>query len=400
MKSKIALLCLLSLFSTTAYAAEINVNGTSIPISNSNYVGYMLDENNISYVQGIIDSHQVAVSNSPLDVNDGKSSHLMAHNPGLFTVITNSIYDGAIYTVTDDNGDKQAYQFHYVGEIEAFTPIYPGQPIYEAVFLTGEEAISLQYCAHVTNIPQVWLGRPVAMPVEEIVELPVETVEDVVEEPVVEPVAEEPVEEEPVAEEPVAEEPVEEVVKEVKDVKEVKETDKTPASSEVESRKRNMKSNMNNLKKLSLLLPVLVLVGCTAKNKINTTVEQNTVESSTVESSTVESSTVESSTLDNVTVDGVEAINESDISNLLTEDQSVNIENNIKSAIPKIYTAKHVLTVPENTEVVVEKSDTGYVAHLSVDGVGIGIINVVDNVYEFVESDTFSTYATVESRSE
>lgn len=186
MKLKIALLCLLSLFSTTtAYAAEINVNGTRIPISNSNYVGFTLDTNNISYVQSIIDSHQVAVSNTPLDVNDGSSTHLMAHNPGLFTVITDSIYNGAIYVVTDDNGDKQAYQFYYVGQIEAFTALYPSNPIYQAVFLTGEEAISLQYCAHVTNTPQIWLGRPVAMPAEkpvEKVEEPVKEVEAPVEE--------------------------------------------------------------------------------------------------------------------------------------------------------------------------------------------------------------------------
>lgn len=380
MKLKIALLCLLSLFSTTAYAAEINVNGTSIPISNSNYVGYTLDENNMSYVQGIIDSHQVAVSNSPLDVNDGKSSHLMAHNPGLFSVIADSIYNGAMYTVTDDNGNKQAYQFYYVGEVEAFTPIYPGQPIYEAVFLTGEEAISLQYCAYGTAIPQVWLGRPVAMPVEEPVEVAEEPVE-VVEEPV--DVVEEPVE---VVEEPVedVEEPVEEVQEPVTEkVKDVKEKDKTSSSNNVavKSRKRNMKSNMNNFKKLAFMLPVLFVVGCTAKTKIKPTVEQSTVDSSAI-------------------VDGVEAIDESDISNALTEDPSVNIENNIKSAIPKIYTAKHVLTVPETTEVTVEKSDNGYVAHLSVDGVEIGVINVVDNVYDFVELDTFSTYATVESRSE
>ena len=129
------------------------------------------------------------------------------------------------------------------------------------------------------------------------------------------------------------------------------------------------------------MLPVLFVVGCTAKTKIKPTVEQSTVDSSAI-------------------VDGVDAIDESDISNALTEDPSVNIENNIKSAIPKIYTAKHVLTVPETIEVTVEKSDNGYVAHLSVDGVEIGVINVVDNVYDFVELDTFSTYATVESRSE
>ena len=318
MKLKIALLCLLSLFSTTVYAAELNVNGTSIPISNSNYVGYFLDETNVYRAQSIVDSYQVAVSNSPLYVNDGKSSHLMAHNPGLFSVIADSIYNGAIYTVTDDNGNKQAYQFYYVGEVEAYTYVEPGHPIYEAVCLAGEEAISLQYCANGTVIPQIWLGRPVAMPVEEPVEEPVdEPVEepvDVVDEHV--EVVEEPVEvvEEPV-EEPVQEtvkEPVQETVKEtVKDVKEnvkdVKEKDKTPASSNVtvKSRKRNMKSNMNNLKKLALLLPVLVLVGCTAKNKINPTVEQNTVES-TVESSTVENSTIESSTVENITVDGVD----------------------------------------------------------------------------------------------
>ena len=386
MKLKIALLCLLSLFSTTVYAAELNVNGTSIPISNSNYVGYFMDETNVYRAQSIIDSYQVAVSNSPLYVNDGKSSHLMAHNPGLFSVIADSIYNGAIYTVTDDNGNKQAYQFYYVGEVEAYTYIEPGHPIYDASCLTGEEALSLQYCAYGTGIPQVWLGRPVAMPVEE----PVEVAEEPVE------VAEEPVE---VVEEPVedVEEPVEEVQEPVTEkVKDVKEKDKTPSSSNgakekdktsssnnvaVKSRKRNMKSNMNNFKKLAFMLPVLFVVGCTAKTKIKPTVEQSTVDSSAI-------------------VDGVEAIDESDISNALTEDSSVNIENNIKSAIPKIYTAKHVLTVPETTEVTVEKSDNGYVAHLSVDGVEIGVINVVDNVYDFVELDTFSTYATVESRSE
>ena len=386
MKLKIALLCLLSLFSTTVYAAELNVNGTSIPISNSNYVGYVMDETNVYRAQSIVDSYQVAVSNSPLYVNDGKSSHLMAHNPGLFSVIADSIYNGAIYTVTDDNGNKQAYQFYYVGEVEAYTYVEPGHPIYEAVCLAGEEAISLQYCANGTVIPQVWLGRPVAMPVEEPVEVAEEPV-DVVEEPV--EVVEEPVED--------VEEPVEEVQEPVTEkVKDVKEKDKTPSSSNgakekdktsssnnvaVKSRKRNMKSNMNNFKKLAFMLPVLFVVGCTAKTKIKPTVEQSTVDSSAI-------------------VDGVEAIDESDISNALTEDPSVNIENNIKSAIPKIYTAKHVLTVPETTEVTVEKSDNGYVAHLSVDGVEIGVINVVDNVYDFVELDTFSTYATVESRSE
>lgn len=393
MKLKIALLCLLSLFSTTVYAAELNVNGTSIPISNSNYVGYFMDETNVYRAQSIVDSYQVAVSNSPLYVNDGKSSHLMAHNPGLFSVIADSIYNGAIYTVTDDNGNKQAYQFYYVGEVEAYTYVEPGHPIYDASCLTGEEALSLQYCAYGTGIPQVWLGRPVAMPVEEPVEVAEEPVE-VVEEPV--DVVEEPVE---VVEEPVedVEEPVEEVQEPVTEkVKDVKEKDKTPSSSNgakekdktsssnnvaVKSRKRNMKSNMNNFKKLAFMLPVLFVVGCTAKTKIKPTVEQSTVDSSAI-------------------VDGVEAIDESDISNALTEDPSVNIENNIKSAIPKIYTAKHVLTVPETTEVTVEKSDNGYVAHLSVDGVEIGVINVVDNVYDFVELDTFSTYATVESRSE
>ena len=346
-----------------------------------------MDETNVYRAQSIVDSHQVAISNSPLDVNDGKSSHLMAHNPGLFSVIADSIYNGAIYTVTDDNGNKQAYQFYYVGEVEAYTYVEPGHPIYDASCLTGEEALSLQYCAYGTVIPQVWLGRPVAMPVEEPVEVAEEPVE-VVEEPV--DVVEEPVE---VVEEPVevVEEPVEEPVQET-----VKEKDKTPSSSNgakekdktsssnnvaVKSRKRNMKSNMNNFKKLAFMLPVLFVVGCTAKTKIKPTVEQSTVDSSAI-------------------VDGVEAIDESDISNALTEDPSVNIENNIKSAIPKIYTAKHVLTVPETTEVTVEKSDNGYVAHLSVDGVEIGVINVVDNVYDFVELDTFSTYATVESRSE
>ena len=380
MKLKIALLCLLSLFSTAVYAAELNVNGTSIPISNSNYVGYVMDETNVYRAQSIVDSYQVAVSNSPLYVNDGKSSHLMAHNPGLFSVIADSIYNGAIYTVTDDNGNKQAYQFYYVGEVEAYTYVEPGHPIYDASCLTGEEALSLQYCAYGTVIPQVWLGRPVAMPVEEPVEVVEEPVE-VVEEPV--DVVEEPVE---VVEEPVedVEEPVEEVQEPVTEkVKDVKEKDKTSSSNNVavKSRKRNMKSNMNNFKKLAFMLPVLFVVGCTAKTKIKPTVEQSTVDSSAI-------------------VDGVEAIDESDISNALTEDPSVNIENNIKSAIPKIYTAKHVLTVPETTEVTVEKSDNGYVAHLSVDGVEIGVINVVDNVYDFVELDTFSTYATVESRSE
>lgn len=143
--------------------------------------------------------------------------------------------------------------------------------------------------------------------------------------------------------------------------------------------------NLNNLKKLIVLLPVLILVGC--KSESITTSPSSTSESTEITKESTESSSDVNLTSTNIT-------------SILDDEQAENIKNNLLSSLPKIYTASHILTVPENTDVTVESQDDVYVAHLSVDGVEFAEIHVKDSRYDFVGLDNFATYGTVESRSE
>ena len=140
--------------------------------------------------------------------------------------------------------------------------------------------------------------------------------------------------------------------------------------------------NLNNLKKLIILLPVLLLVGCKSES-VETSPSSTSKESTEIN---------ESSSDVNLTT--------SNITSILDDEQAENIKNNLLSSLPKIYTASHILTVPENTDVTVESRSDVYVAHLSVDGVEFAEIHVKDSRYDFVGLDNFATYGTVESRVE
>lgn len=136
---------------------SITVNGTDIPIAASGYVGYGGDD--FAYAsQAVIDTGAVASGVYQLNLNDGHNTHLMAHNPGTFSPIANTIHEGAKYVITDFNGVSKVYEFSYVGEVAGYATI-PWH-IENAIWGQDGEAITLQYCAYGTEIPQIWRGVP------------------------------------------------------------------------------------------------------------------------------------------------------------------------------------------------------------------------------------------------
>lgn len=137
---------------------SITVNGADIQIAASGYVGYGEDESFAYDSQAVIDTGAIASGVYPLNLNDGHNTHLMAHNPGTFSPIADTIHEGAKYVITDFNGVSKVYEFSYVGEVAGYTSV-PWH-IENAIWGQDGEAITLQYCAYGTDIPQIWRGVP------------------------------------------------------------------------------------------------------------------------------------------------------------------------------------------------------------------------------------------------
>jgi hypothetical protein len=106
----------------------------------------------------VIDTGAVASGVTPLNVSDGANTHLMAHNPGTFSAIANTIHEGAKYVITDFNGVSKVYEFNFVAEIQAYTPVTGA--LDSAIWGQNGETITLQYCAYGTDTPQIWIGYP------------------------------------------------------------------------------------------------------------------------------------------------------------------------------------------------------------------------------------------------
>ena len=138
---------------------SITVGGQDIPIAANGYVGYGHGDDGFAYrAQSVIDTGAVASGVTPLNVSDGANTHLMAHNPGTFSAIANTIHEGAKYVITDFNGVSKVYEFHFVAEIQAYTPV--NGALDSAIWGQNGETITLQYCAYGTGTPQIWIGYP------------------------------------------------------------------------------------------------------------------------------------------------------------------------------------------------------------------------------------------------
>ena len=154
-----AIFIALATFNTAlAYSpGTITVEGQEIPIIQSGYVGSTLTGGETQAAQGVIDGGSVASAVNPLNVSDGLNTHIMGHNPGVFSPIANTIQNGKKYVITDYSGTSKVYEFYYVGQISEYTPVEPSSAIYQALFSNGE-SVTIQYCAYGTRVPQIWRG--------------------------------------------------------------------------------------------------------------------------------------------------------------------------------------------------------------------------------------------------
>lgn len=138
---------------------SITVGGQDISIAANGYVGHGHGDEGFAYrAQAVIDTGAIASAVTPLNVSDGANTHLMAHNPGTFSAIANTIHEGAKYVITDFNGVSKVYEFHFVAEIQAYTPVTGA--LDSAIWGQNGETITLQYCAYGTGTPQIWIGYP------------------------------------------------------------------------------------------------------------------------------------------------------------------------------------------------------------------------------------------------
>ena len=138
---------------------SITVGGQDISIAADGYVGHGDGDEGFAYrAQAVIDTGAIASAVTPLNVSDGANTHLMAHNPGTFSAIANTIHEGAKYVITDFNGVSKVYEFHFVAEIQAYTPVTGA--LDSAIWGQNGETITLQYCAYGTGTPQIWIGYP------------------------------------------------------------------------------------------------------------------------------------------------------------------------------------------------------------------------------------------------
>lgn len=138
---------------------SITVGGQDISIAANGYVGHGDGDEGFAYrAQAVIDTGAIASAVTPLNVSDGANTHLMAHNPGTFSAIANTIHEGAKYVITDFNGVSKVYEFHFVAEIQAYTPVTGA--LDSAIWGQNGETITLQYCAYGTGTPQIWIGYP------------------------------------------------------------------------------------------------------------------------------------------------------------------------------------------------------------------------------------------------
>ena len=70
-------------------------------------------ETDTSYVQSIIDSGQIGVGFNKIAL-DGRPTMVLAHNPGVFSRISNTIRHGDIIQAYDDNGLEIKYQVNRI----------------------------------------------------------------------------------------------------------------------------------------------------------------------------------------------------------------------------------------------------------------------------------------------
>lgn len=116
-----------------------------------------MDNSTINAMQAHIDKGGVGVSFNMLNHNDGKTSYVFGHNPGVMSPLANVVKDGKEITVYDINGTPKQYVLKNAGHQKEAGPLNPET---KKILKDTKEGIMFQFC--VPDEIDYWLAIPTA----------------------------------------------------------------------------------------------------------------------------------------------------------------------------------------------------------------------------------------------
>lgn len=134
---------------------KIGING--IYRNYSNYGMATTDQ-----YQAGIDSGLIVAGITNFNGSDGQTTYFGGHNPGIMNFIANNIYNGAIVTITDSNG--QAFQYKMIDKVdvdeygEGMLQSIGMSAIDAYAYGTGTESILIHFCNTSNNLMSFWYG--------------------------------------------------------------------------------------------------------------------------------------------------------------------------------------------------------------------------------------------------
>lgn len=99
----------------------------------------------------------------PIDVNDGKTTYLAGHNPGIFSPLAAYAQIGKTVTIHDRNGNAKTYRFtNMIPTSLNGLAVSPDVVDYMNTHMSDHEGLVIQWCRRDLNQMQLWILDPVA----------------------------------------------------------------------------------------------------------------------------------------------------------------------------------------------------------------------------------------------
>lgn len=148
-----------------SYTNTIAFGSTVLPVGKLT-MNSAHDVPSVFATQSYIDQGNIAQGYNSLNFNDGKTTYLCGHNPGVLSPLANYAGVGKQISVWDANGQKKDFVFKRVIEIPRGIYVGSSQAEAEAMaFLDNNmndgEGIVLQYCSSDNYTKLIWILSPV-----------------------------------------------------------------------------------------------------------------------------------------------------------------------------------------------------------------------------------------------
>lgn len=136
-------------------ANKIGINGVY-----RNYSNY--GRSTTEQYQAGIDQGLIVAGITNFNGNDGQTTYFGGNNPGIMNFMANTIYNGAIVTVTDGSG--QVFQYKMIDKVDVDEY---GQGVLQTIgtsainayaYGTGSESILIHFCNTSNNLMSFWYG--------------------------------------------------------------------------------------------------------------------------------------------------------------------------------------------------------------------------------------------------